>query len=314
MGLMIGETPFALAWLLNEIIFVVAALLKLEWIGLQFMTRDIKIILPLFATLTAIIGCGQTAHKATGEQFNTNMEIRYSRNVGDSFEIYISLPSTFNVNDTSNVAYYCDANLKSGKGLRDLLVEEKYPGRLNNTIFVGIGQIGNYHVLRRRDFILPTINGKDTAGLDATYGQTERFYSFLKNELIPVINSRFRTNTDSNSIIGHSLGGLFVFYCLFKADSLFSRYFALSPALWIDDYSIYKFNRIDSGFSRKKYLYFAAGSGEIFNRILKGTNDAKQFLDQKKYKNLIYDYDVWPGKTHNSEVPLALEKILQQKL
>ena len=280
----------------------------------MLMVHITRLILLLFPALLAITGCGQTVKKPAVRRFNTKVEIDYSRNVGDSFEIYISLPKIFDSNNIYNVVYYCDANLKSGKHLRDLLDEGNYPDRLNNIIFVGIGHIGNYHVLRRRDFILPTINGKDTLGLDAQYGQTQKFYSFLRNELIPVINSRFRTNADSNSIIGHSLGGLFVFYCLFKSDGLFAKYFALSPALWIDNYSIYKFNRIDSGFNRKKYLYFAAGSRETLNRILKGTNNVKQFLDQKHYKNLIYDYDVWSGETHNSEVPLALEKMLQQKL
>ena len=262
----------------------------------------------------ALTECGQTSDKTAAGQFSTKMEIDYSQNVGDSFEIYISVPPTFDTNNTYNIVYYCDANLKSGKHLRNLLSTHNYSGRLNKIIFVGIGHIGDYHVLRRRDFILPNINGKDTAGRDAHYGQTESFYLFLRNELIPVINFRFRTNTDSNSIIGHSLGGLFVFYCLFKADNLFAKYFALSPALWIDNYSIYRFNKIDSGFNRSKYLYFAAGSNETLNRILNGTNDVKKFLDQKHYKNLIYDYDVWAGKAHNSEVPLSLEKVLQQKL
>ncbi len=246
-------------------------------------------------------------------QFDTKMKIEYSKSVGDSFEIYISLPFTYNLNDTYNIVYYCDANLKSGRHLRKLISTNQY-SNLRNSIFVGIGHIGNYHVLRRRDFILPTIIGKDTAGQGKNYGQTEKFYCYLKNELIPSINSRFKTNPDSNSILGHSLGGLFAFFCLFKSDNLFSKYFALSPALWIDKYSIYRFNRIQSSFSRNKYLYFAAGSKETVNKILNGTNEAKKFLDKKQYGNLSYEYDVWKGKTHNSEVPLSLEKILKVKL
>ena len=246
-------------------------------------------------------------------QFDTKMKVEYSKNVGDSFEIYISLPPTYNLNDTYNVIYYCDANLKSGRHLRELISTNQY-NNLQNSIFVGIGHIGNYHVLRRRDFILPTISGTDTVGKDKNYGQTEKFYAYLKSELVPAINSKFKTNADNNSILGHSLGGLFAFFCLFKSDNLFSKYFALSPALWIDKYSIYKYNHIQTGFSQKKYLYFASGSKETINKILKGTNGAKDFLDKKQYANLTYDYDIWDGKTHNSEVPLSLEKILKEKL
>lgn len=247
-------------------------------------------------------------------QFDTKVHTGYSRSVGDSFEIFISLPPGYNFSDTYNVVYYCDANLKSGRHLRQLLLTPQFNDKLKKVIFVGIGHIGNFHVLRSRDFILPTINGKDSIGRDKNYGQTEKFYLYMKDELVPGINSQYKTNSNGNSIIGHSLGGLFVFYCLFKADNLFNKYFALSPALWIGKYSIYKFNRIQTGFSNKKYLYFASGSKETINKILKGTNNAKKFLDKSKYANLIYEYDIWKGKTHNSEVPLSLERILQEKL
>ena len=260
-----------------------------------------------FATLFLLLS------KAHG-QFSTSMKIEYSKNVGDSFEIYISTPPSFNSTDKYNIVYYCDANLKSGRHLQKLISTDQYNSNLKNKIFVGIGNIGNYHVLRRRDFILPTINGKDTMGQSKNYGQTEKFYLYLKDELISAINIKFKTNADSNSILGHSLGGLFAFYCLFKSDNLFAKYFALSPALWIDKYSIYKFNKIKSGFSNKKYLYFAAGSSETLNKILNGTNEAKQFLDKMNYINLTYEYDILDGQTHNSEVPFSLDKILREKL
>jgi len=65
---------------------------------------------------------------------------------------------------------------------------------------------------------------------------------------------------------------------------------------------------------QKKYLYFASGSAETVNRILNGTNEAKRFLDKMNYSNLIYEYKVLDGQTHNSEVPISLDKILKEKL
>ena len=247
-------------------------------------------------------------------QFTTTLKVEYSKNVSDSFDIYISTPFQFDPKEAHNVVYYCDANLKSGQYLRKLLSTRQYNSQLKNKIFVGIGHIGNFHVLRRRDFILPDIDGSDTAGRDKNYGQTEKFYLFLKNELIPAVNLKFKTNADSNSIIGHSLGGLFAFYCLFRSENLFAKYFALSPALWIDKYSIYEFNKIQGGLPSKKYLYFVSGSKETVNRILNGTNEAKLFLDKMKYNNLLYEYEVLEGETHNSEVPISLDKILREKL
>ncbi|HEY2721618.1 MAG TPA: hypothetical protein VGI82_07830, partial [Chitinophagaceae bacterium] len=103
-------------------------------------------------------------------QFSTQMGIFHSQNVRDSFEIYISTPLAFNRDSVYNLVYYCDANLKSGRHLQELLQSDGYAGKLGHTIFVGIGHIGNYHVLRRRDFILPNINGDDTLARDKNYG------------------------------------------------------------------------------------------------------------------------------------------------
>jgi predicted alpha/beta superfamily hydrolase len=247
-------------------------------------------------------------------QFTTTMTVEYAKAVGDSFEIYISTPPAFNAANRYNVVYYCDANLKSGKVLRELLSAPDYNTQLSNTIFVGFGHTGWYRVLRRRDFILPFIRGTDTIPKNKNYGHVRAFYSYLKEELIPAINNRYKTNTDSNAIIGHSLGGLFAFYCLFQSDNLFAKYFALSPALWIDHYAIYKFNRIKGALPGKKYLYFAAGGQETVNKILASTNDAKTFLDTAHYGNLAYEYDIHSGESHNSEVPISLRKILGSKL
>jgi uncharacterized protein len=241
----------------------------------------------------------------------TTKTIIYSKEVKDSFELYVSTPNNMYLNKTYDVIYYCDANLKSGRKLRELISGNVYNIKVENTIFVGVGHIGNIHVLRRRDFILPSIADNDTAGSSINYGQIENFYQFLKTELIPKINSEYKTNQYNNSIVGHSLGGLFVFYCLFKNEPLFKNYFALSPALWIDHYSIYEFNKLTNDNSTKKNLYFSAGGLEIMNYIKKGTNRMFKFLHEKRYINLNFKYEIHKGKTHNSQVEKSLKYILK---
>jgi uncharacterized protein len=238
--------------------------------------------------------------------------ILYSEKVKDSFDIYVSTPNKMDTNKSYDVVYYCDANLKSGKKLRELLKKRAYSTKVNKTIFVGIGHIGNFHVLRRRDFILPHIQNGDTIGNSINYGQVENFYQFLKTELVPKINSTYKTNPENNSIIGHSLGGLFVFYCLFKNEPVFKSYYALSPSLWIDHYSIYNFNKLAKGNMPEKNLYFSAGGLEIMNYIKKGTNQMENFLKSRGYENLNYKYDVHVGQTHNSQVEQSLDYILKQ--
>ena len=247
-------------------------------------------------------------------QFTTTMTIERSENVGDEFEVYVSLPPDYNKESTYSIVYYLDANLNSGKELRALISSGELRVGLNKYIFVGIGHIGDYHSLRRRDFILPQFVGSDTVPKNKDIGHIREFYQYLKEELIPAIHSRFHTQADNSSIIGHSLGGLFVFYCLFMNEDLFAKYFALSPSLWIDNRSIYLFNRIRDGFQAPKLLYFAAGSKETSNHILRGTEDAKEFFDKEAYKGLEYRYEVHAKQSHNSMVAVSLARIINEIL
>jgi predicted alpha/beta superfamily hydrolase len=239
-------------------------------------------------------------------------KIIYSSLVKDSFEIYINAPKQIDPAKRLSVFYYMDANINSGKKLREMIARQEYAGKVNNTIFVGVGHTGDFHVLRRRDFILPSVSHGDTAGLSPIYGQIENFYQFLKAELIPMIDSTYNTDPGNNSILGHSLGGLFTFYCLFKNDTTFKNFYALSPSLWIDDYAIYKFNKLTQDSLCKRTLYFSSGSLEIFNRIKAGTNEMNLFLQKQNYPGLSYQYDIHKWKTHNSQVENSLDFILKR--
>jgi len=56
------------------------------------------------------------------------------------------------------------------------------------------------------------------------------FRKFLENDLIPAIDTRYRT-TGERVLVGHSLAGLFVIDTLVEQPSLFSAYIAIDPSL-----------------------------------------------------------------------------------
>jgi len=131
-------------------------------------------------------------------------------------------------------------------------------------------------------------------------------------ELIPLIDKRY-PSAGRRSILGHSLGGLFAVYCLFRNEGLFDKHFALSPALWIDDYRIFSFNKITDTLTRHSYFFLAAGSKEQHNQILAGFHRMEEFIDQKKYPNLGFDWHIYHG-THNSYLKRDMERILYDKV
>ena len=98
-------------------------------------------------------------------------------------------------------------------------------GEIHPVIVVGVE-----NTVRRRDMTPPTQTPADLKVTDQP-GGAERFRSFFRQELIPVIAARYRVNAEA-TIIGESLAGLFILDTLVAQPDLFDTYIALDPSLW----------------------------------------------------------------------------------
>jgi len=90
--------------------------------------------------------------------------------------------------------------------------------------------VGIENTERRRDLTGPT-EVADDRKIAPRVGGSARFRSFLKDELIPEIERRYRT-TSERAIVGESLAGLFVVETLLLEPELFNTYIAFDPSLW----------------------------------------------------------------------------------
>ncbi|WP_262695394.1 alpha/beta hydrolase [Kordiimonas aquimaris] len=85
------------------------------------------------------------------------------------------------------------------------------------------------------------------------------FLQFLKVEIIPWVESRYRVNTH-RALSGHSLGGLFTLYALAQEPALFQAYFAYDPSILRDDNLLSKVAQvIENGGADGTYLYVNFG-------------------------------------------------------
>lgn len=98
-------------------------------------------------------------------------------------------------------------------------------GRIPPMLVVGIP-----NTERRRDLTGPT-RFKDDSAIAPRVGGSAAFRAFIRDELIPVIEKRYRV-TDERAIVGESLAGLFVLETLLATPELFDRYIALDPSVW----------------------------------------------------------------------------------
>lgn len=179
-----------------------------------------------FPVLAETIGKGHpTAYQIPGTELHTVQ----SEIVNQSYELIVALPSSYAKSPDANypVIYVLD-------GQWNFAMTEAITGKLGvdgflpEVIVVGIawgGKDADPILLRQRDFTPEVFaQWKGSGGAD-------KFLSALERELIPYIEKRYRT-TESRTIAGSSLGGLFVSYALFERPRLFDKYVASAPALW----------------------------------------------------------------------------------
>jgi len=93
--------------------------------------------------------------------------------------------------------------------------------------------VGIENTQRRRDLTGPTENAEDRK-VAPKVGGSAAFRTFLRDELMPEIRSRYRT-TDESAIVGESFAGLFVVETFLLEPDLFDTYIAFDPSLWWND-------------------------------------------------------------------------------
>ncbi|PHI20111.1 esterase [Lewinellaceae bacterium SD302] len=171
---------------------------------------------------------------------------------------------------------------------------------LPESILVGIANVD-----RKRDFTYPTRNRKDRKEFPTT-GGSAKFIDFLKNEVQPLINERFRTN-DTTTIIGQSLGGLLATEILFKQPALFDNYVIISPSLWWDDQSLLKYP-LNSRALTKNIFVGVGKEGEIME------NDARALYNKVKARedgiNHIH-FQYFPQRDHGDALHEALYRAFE---
>ena len=84
-----------------------------------------------------------------------------------------------------------------------------------------------------------------------TSGGADKFIKFIETELIPLVESKYRTQP-YRALAGHSLGGLFAVHTMFTRPELFNSYIAVSPSLQWDNFVL--IDRAKEFFKARKEL------------------------------------------------------------
>lgn len=131
----------------------------------------------------------------------------------------------------------------------------------------------------------------------AISGGAENFLSFFKNELIPYVDKTYPAN-GTNSLYGHSYGGLFVLYALLTEPQLFGSYYATDPPFrFNDDYLIKMAAQKLENLPPNKILWIAGIESTYKGQ---GINRLDSVLRLKAPASLHWKMAIFPNETHNS--------------
>lgn len=227
----------------------------------------------------------------------------HSAELGENRILNIYLPEGYNENDTTHysVTYLLDGSADEDfihiAGLYQFNTFE-WINRLPKSIVVGIATVD-----RRRDFTYPTSIEEDRINYPTT-GHSDKFISFIKKELQPYIENKYKTNS-SKTIIGQSLGGLLATEILLKKPNLFNKYIIVSPSLWWDDASLLNqaSDILEEKFSQETDIYIGVGNeglapGNIPHNMIVDANLLKEKLSNTKSKSVRVYFDYLPQEDH----------------
>lgn len=126
--------------------------------------------------------------------------------------------------------------------------------------------VGIENVNRNRDFTGETRDSTHKANYPEM-GRSENFIDYLESEVIPHIESNYKTSK-TRTIIGQSLGGLLATEILLKQPKMFDNYIIISPSLWFDFESYLDIE--PATFTTKHKIYVGVGNeGKIMKSVAK---------------------------------------------
>ncbi|KQV58181.1 MULTISPECIES: alpha/beta hydrolase [unclassified Caulobacter] len=192
-------------------------------------------------------------------------------------------------------------------------------GRFNEFIVVGLSWAKGDAPAdsRRRDLTPwrdPAIKGETGGG--------QAHFDFLKGEVLPLVEGRYRVDPAARTLAGQSYGALFGLWIAFNAPGTFQNYVLTSPSIWfagqriLADEAAYAKGHKDL----KATLYLATGSREhpgpggcpgCDNDMIAGQARLAAALKARSYPGLRLRTDVVEDGFHETTFPVGLIRGMQ---
>lgn len=141
------------------------------------------------------------------------------------------------------VLYMVDGNAVFASAIDAVRAQASYPKGTNVThgmvVAIGYPTDEAYDPLRRSWDLSPPPGQAyppfHEDGPEVRTGGGENFLCFVEDALKPMLEARFPIDRGRQTLFGHSFGGLFALYALFRRPAAFRTWVAASPAIYWED-------------------------------------------------------------------------------
>ena len=230
-----------------------------------------------------------------------------SAETGRSYDIYVRPPDEYAQNQRKYPVLYVLDGQWDFKLLDSIYGGLQYDGFVPEMIIIGItysGDSPDYSSLRAMDYTPvpdPSIPGS---------GDALKFLAFLKEELIPFIESEYRVDPSQRMLMGSSFGGTFTLYAMFTEPTLFRGYVAASPAVVFGNRDVFKQEAAYANSHRELPVRLFLSVGEV-ESLRYPVEEFMQILSERNYTGLELETRTLEGEGHASNKPEAYNRGLR---
>jgi hypothetical protein len=227
---------------------------------------------------------------------------------GRSYDIYVSTPPDYARSPAARypVLYVLDGqwDFKLLLSIQGGLFYDRFTPPI---IIVGItysGANANYDSLRATD--LTPVTARQFPGS----GAGPRFLSFVRDQLIPFIESNYRADRTRRVLMGSSFGGLFTLYAMLSDPTLFWGYVAASPAVSYASRAVFDQEAAYAAEHQelRARLFISVGSLEA---LAAPVQDLMGVVQRRSYTGLTLQTRVIEGERHSGNKPEAFNRGLR---
>ncbi|CAM3306789.1 alpha/beta hydrolase [Zobellia roscoffensis] len=219
--------------------------------------------------------------------------------INDSYPVYVFLPENYNANSKHQLIIALDGDTRFNT-IAGIISDKVQKESIPPCILVAVGN----NKQRNRDYT-PTVYAHGSGG-------AEKFYQFIKNEVIPELESRYSIDPSNNkTLIGHSFGGLFTQYVMAqeRASNPFNKFISSGTSYWYDAGVIFEFEESYANTHKDLEVKFYNGMGTLEGGVMLASfAEMNQRLNSRNYPNFKHRSELIEKSGHSGSTSEIFKK------